>query len=39
VKPKSDSKASPEYRRHLIEVLSARAIAEAINDIGVGIGD
>ena len=39
VKPKSDSKASSEYRKHLIEVLAARSIADAINDIGVGIGD
>jgi CO/xanthine dehydrogenase FAD-binding subunit len=39
VKAKSDSKASSEYRRHLIAVLAARSIAGAINDIGVGVGD
>jgi CO/xanthine dehydrogenase FAD-binding subunit len=39
VKARSDSKASSEYRKHLIEVLAARSIAAAINDIGVGIGD
>lgn len=39
VKAKSDSKASSEYRKHLIEVLAARVIAAAVNDIGVGIGD
>jgi carbon-monoxide dehydrogenase medium subunit len=38
VKPRSDSKASPEYRKHLIEILSARAMAGAITQIGVGIG-
>ena len=39
VKPASDSKASPEYRGHLIEVLSARAIAAALGETGVSFGD
>ncbi len=35
----SDSKASSEYRRHLVEVFVARSIADAVKDIGVGVGD
>jgi len=39
IKPKSDSKATAEYRRQLIEVLVARSIADAVKNIGVGLGD
>jgi CO/xanthine dehydrogenase FAD-binding subunit len=39
VKAKSDSRASSEYRRHLIEILTARSMADAAGSIGVGFGD
>ncbi len=39
VKAKSDSRASSEYRRHLIEILTARAVADAAREMGASLGD
>jgi carbon-monoxide dehydrogenase medium subunit len=39
VKPRDDYRASADYRRHLIKVMAARALAEAIEEAGVDLAD
>jgi carbon-monoxide dehydrogenase medium subunit len=39
VKPKADFRASAGYRKHLIKVMTARAIADAIEEAGVNLAD
>ncbi len=39
VKPKPDSRASADYRRNLIRVMAARALADAAAEAGVDLAD
>ena len=39
VKPKADSRASAEYRKSLIKVMVARALADAVGEAGVDLAD
>jgi carbon-monoxide dehydrogenase medium subunit len=39
VKPKADYRASADFRRHLVEVMVARALSDAIEEAGVRLGD
>jgi carbon-monoxide dehydrogenase medium subunit len=39
VKPKADYRASPDYRKHLVKVMVARALRDAMEEAGVDLAD